>query len=164
MISQDRQNPDHSDIRWLSFRIMGRTKEYRISRIIGEREEELKVRVAEAVNAHPGSLNDETVTIQPDDIEYIKARGGPFVTQVKENYRDLSVKLCETAEDKLSHKKARKDRTGSAPKPKELQRDLHGGNKRHEDPSVASQIARESRIDLSWGNRGVRSHNLGGGG
>ena len=91
-MSQDRQNPDRSNTDGLIIRIMGRTKEYKISRMVGETEEELKVRVAEAVNAHPGSLNDKAVTIQPDDIEYIKARSGPFVTQSEGKPRVLECK------------------------------------------------------------------------
>jgi len=58
-MSQDRQNPDHSDASRLNIRIIGRTKEYEISKMVGETEEELKVRIAEAVDKHPGSLNDE---------------------------------------------------------------------------------------------------------
>ena len=111
-MSQDRQNPARLDTDGLIIRIMGRIKEHKISRMIGETEEKLKVRVVEAVNAHPGSLNDEAVAIQPDYIEYIKARSGPFVTQVKKSHGHLSVKLCERAEDKLSHKKARKHSKG----------------------------------------------------
>ncbi len=38
MISQDRQDPDRSNTGWLSVRIMGRTKEYRISKEVGETE------------------------------------------------------------------------------------------------------------------------------
>ena len=160
-MSQDRQNPDRSDTDGLIIRIMGRTKEYKISRMIGETEEELKVRVAEAVNAHPGSLNDKAVIIQPDDIEYIKARSGPFVAQVKESHEYLSVKLCETAEDKLSHKKLRKHRKESTPKPIELQKGLHKGHEGHSDPNTASQTAREPRVGLSRDDREFKPLDLG---
>jgi len=160
-MSQDRQNPDRSNTDWLNIRIMGRTKEYKIIRMVGETEEELKVRVAEAVNAHPGSLNDETVAIQPDDIEYIRARGGPFVAQVKESHRHLSVKLCETAEDKLSHKKARKGKSESALKPGELRKDLHKGHETNKGPDTADQIAREPQIDPNRDNREFKTLNLG---
>ncbi len=93
-MSQDRQNPDHSNTGRLNIRIIGRTKEYEINKVIGETEERLKVRIAEAVNTHPGSLNDEAVTIEPNEVEYIRVRGGSFVTQVRENHWQLSVKLA----------------------------------------------------------------------
>jgi hypothetical protein len=67
---------------------MGRTKEYKISRVIGETEEELKERIVEAINTHPGSLSDEAMTIQPDEVEYIRARSGPFIAQVKESHKE----------------------------------------------------------------------------
>jgi len=147
-MSQDRQNPDHSDAGRLNIRIIGRTKEYEISKMVGETEVELKARVAEAVNTHPGSLNDEEVTIQPDDIEYVRARGGSFITQVKENHWQLSVKLCETAEEKLSHKKVRKDRMESVPKPRELLEDPRRGREGHRGPDMTGQVRPESRVDL----------------
>jgi hypothetical protein len=127
---------------------MGRTKEYKISRVIGETEKELRVRVAEAVNAHPGSLDDKAVSIQPNDIEYIRAIGGPIVAQVEETHRRSSVKLYEAAEDKLSHKKVRKE-AESELRPKELLKNLRSGREKHWSSDTASQIGRESRVDLS---------------
>jgi hypothetical protein len=102
-MSENQRDPKDPGPGKLSFRVVGKGKDFLIDKEVGEPSEQLKERIVAAIN---NVLSRNVDPIQLNEVEYVrkripgKARGLDF-TSVGEEHSLLSVKLSAKAEDRL---------------------------------------------------------------